>query len=210
MTDTPRNAPRRPRIPRKPAPGETPVARVAVGSSQRVPRTRRVEDGRRPRKEPRNRTPETPRETPPAAPENSPASLKLPFRVGLLVFAFLMFIIGIGSPLHTWWKQNREYNAVASRLEQAKQENQRLESELAKWKTDSFIASQARSRLGYIYPGETQYLVVDPPRVQENPVDPTKTKGPERPWYLVITESAKAASEAKLEAPTQPAETEKK
>lgn len=188
MTAETPNHPKRPQLPRTQRPTGT----------QRGSGVKRRDESRRPRKEPRSRTPEAHKEAKTKA-ATSQNELKLPYRIGLLVVTGLFILVGVGSPIHTWWQQNREYNAVNSQLEQAKADRARLQAELSKWKTDSFLAGQARSRLGYINPGESQYLVVDPPRSVGKPVDETKVKGPARPWYLVITESAKAAAEAQLE-----------
>lgn len=44
-----------------------------------------------------------------------------------------------------------------------------LERERRRWRDDAFLAQQARERLGYVYPGETTYRVLDE---DGEPLDP--------------------------------------
>ncbi|MCS4485213.1 septum formation initiator family protein [Gleimia sp. 6138-11-ORH1] len=173
--------------------------RVAVGGSARVTGNSRLERVRRPRttrNSPRKKQTGTQLlgeiNTAVTTADGQPPA-KFPAFLIVLVLVTLVAFVALGQPLSQWWKQNREYNAISQKLAEAKAENQRLTSELEKWQSDSFIASQARSRLGYIRPGETQYLVVDAP----NEAGSKKQTRSETtlPWYLVIMDSVKLAEE---------------
>lgn len=223
---------RRPRVPRTPnkptAPGAKPTVsqnkpatgRIAVGGSERVPQTRRSEVFARPRKNPRPRvaqpnflpTPQAEKENAAETKETQkpPKNFKLPTYLVITLIVGMVVLIGLGQPVADWWKQNREYQAVVSQLEEAKANHQRLENELTKWNTDSYLASQARSRLGYTFAGERPYIVIDAPGNSEKNRD-FKATGPARPWYLVITDSIELAQQVQPapEKDVQPAAEEK-
>lgn len=216
---------KRPRIPRIPKPlvhSETnsrlnrpTTGKIAVGGSVRVPGTRRGEAIARPRKTPRQRA-ENPTaqlhskltqktlvsESESAADKTTTTGKsssilgKIIVYLGVAILVVGVFVAAVGRPLSIWWKQNRDYQAVVNELAQAKQRNEELQTEVTKWRSDSYTASQARSRLGYIYPGETRYSVVDAEgnNGEHNPA--FAVKGPPRPWYLVVTDTFEAANQA--------------
>lgn len=177
------------------------TTRVAVGGSVRVNVPGREDSNRRPRKNRQGNASGHPGHirlgdftAPTPANVTQPPSRFPSILVGLVIIT-LFALIALGQPLSQWWKQNREYNAIAQSLAEAKAENVRLSADLEKWNSDAFIASQARSRLGYIRPGETQYLVVDGPKETQSETGKQQA-GPPRPWYLVVSDSVKMAESA--------------
>ncbi|MDO5060888.1 MAG: septum formation initiator family protein [Actinomycetaceae bacterium] len=185
---------------RKPA-SKPETARVAVGGSARVNAPGREDSIRRPRKNRQGNASRHPGHirlgdftAPTPADGTQPPSRFPSILVGLVIIT-LFALIALGQPLSQWWKQHREYNAIAQSLAEAKAENARLSADLEKWNSDAFIASQARSRLGYIRPGETQYLVVDAPKEAQSGAGKQQA-GPPRPWYLVVSDSVKMAESA--------------
>lgn len=76
-------------------------------------------------------------------------------------------------------------------LETAKEEQNKLQEELDNWSNKDYIASQARSRLGYVEKGETQFSVVDPgdEAKSESQVATTSPDGPTKPWTMNLEET---------------------
>ncbi len=89
-----------------------------------------------------------------------------------------------------WIQQEQEYRAVRAEVAAAEAYNQELQDSLDAWENKDYIASQARKRLGFVWPGETQYMVVDMP-VDEDVASESEqdSKSPEKPWSTQILES---------------------
>lgn len=170
---------RRPGAPKTPHPKPNPAVRGARGGQTA-----------------RNRPPATKRERP--KPVNRPQT-RQEKSVSLKAFAITLTLVigllGISQPLHQWWAQQREYKAILYQIEQAKKTNAELQQELDRWSDKSYVASQARARLHYVQPGETQYQVIDPPGGNEGmaTAEPVQKEGPPRPWFLVIADTVDAA-----------------
>ncbi len=125
-----------------------------------------------------------------------------------------MFIVIIGAllavmlmpSLYQWWRQEQDYRDIQARVEAARERNEEIQRELELWNTPEFIASQARERLGYVMPGETQYSVVDPgPGYQDQAaVAAAAPRGPARPWvhmFALLTSEADAPTEPQSAVP---------
>lgn len=175
---------RRPGAPKKPQPKPkpNPVARAHSRGTQLA----------------RSRPPASKRERPqtvvrPKTREEKSVSLKA-FAITLTL---VLGLLGISQPLHQWWAQQREYKAILYQIEQAKETNAQLQEELDRWSDKSYVASQARARLHYVQPGETQYQVVDPPGGTDGlaTTEPVQAEGPPRPWYLVVADTVDAADD---------------
>ena len=128
----------------------------------------------------------------------TPDPTKVPFKnlgVALLVILALLAVV---DPIHLRWEQLREKKNVQLQIEQATHDNAQLRSQLEQWKDKNYIAAQARARLGYVQPGETQYSVVDAGEDLNKPFEATRPAakdGPAKPWYLVVSDTVKMAAE---------------
>ncbi|MDO5729305.1 MAG: septum formation initiator family protein [Actinomycetaceae bacterium] len=116
------------------------------------------------------------------------------FALGLVL---VLGILGVSQPLHQWWTMQREYKSLVYQIEQAQQKNEDLQTQIDRWADKSYVASQARARLGYVMRGETQYAVVDPgdDAVLPAQATPAHKDGPPRPWYLTVADTVDAAAE---------------
>ncbi|MDO5719504.1 MAG: septum formation initiator family protein [Actinomycetaceae bacterium] len=132
--------------------------------------------------------------------------------ISLRAFAFGLVLVlgtlGVSQPLHQWWSMEREYKALVYQVQQAKEKNAVLEGQINRWGDRAYVASQARARLGYVVPGETQYAVVDPGEDALTPgaATPAHKDGTPRPWYLTIVDTVEAAAEvshSQIPKPTQ-------
>lgn len=128
-----------------------------------------------------------------------------------LVIVGLAAIILIPTAIQ-WSEQKREYRAVSAEVVQAETKIDQLQGQLDNWNDREFVASQARSRLGYVDRGETQFSVVDAPEVEAAEVENLAPVGPQKPWTLKLQKEIQDADNppavrGAINAPTKPQET---
>lgn len=148
--------------------------RAAVGAEARARRRERAEDRKRRRRERK---------------EASSFTIGgLDISVRLLGVALLVALLGIMfvPSLHQLWLQEAQYREITAKVQTARDRNADIREQLDLWNDPTYVASQARERLGYVKPGETQYSVAD-----AKPAEPTKdaqsqNRGPARPWMEVF------------------------
>mgnify|MGYP002735313133 CR=1 FL=1 len=104
----------------------------------------------------------------------------------LLVLGCIVLLVLIPTALQ-YADQARKHRAAIIEVEAAKDRVAQLEAELENWENPEFIASQARSRLGYVHKGETQYSVVD--AEVEAPEEIEEIVGPSKPWTINLRDS---------------------
>ena len=98
-------------------------------------------------------------------------------RPGALLTTLLFLVIGAAFltqvvPYRQIVDSHRQVAAARAELADLEEENQRLEVDVAALHTDSEIEKLAREKLGYVRPGETAFVVLDPP-------DSSKEREPE-------------------------------
>ena len=115
--------------------------------------------------------------------------------VRLLGIAVLVAMLGVAlvPSMYQWWQQEQDYRDITARVAAAEHRNADMREQLDLWRDPDFIAAQARERLGYVKPGETQYAVVDPGEDQQNSEVAPASAGPERPWIQVFAASVTEA-----------------
>lgn len=118
----------------------------------------------------------------------------------LTVLLFAAVSAGIvAGPLSQYLDQQHHKRELLQQLEETTARVDVLEQELARWKDDNFVRSQARERLGYVLPGETLYLVSDPEKgtPEEIVAKQTKEVNDRRrhatPFYVTMWDSIKIA-----------------
>lgn len=79
-----------------------------------------------------------------------------------LAVATVLFVVAItlAPPLQRYFAQRAQINALRVQLHDSQATLDAATNELAKWNDPAYVASQARSRLHYIFPGEHQYIVL--------------------------------------------------
>lgn len=107
--------------------------------------------------------------------------------------AVVVGVIALGTayPVVTYFDQDREIKQINAHISQLQQENAQLKAEQTWWNDDNYVRQQARSRLYYVNPGDTPYVVT---RITE---DSTKADGtsanaknaPEDAWTTKIWDS---------------------
>ena len=99
--------------------------------------------------------------------------------------------------------QQEELRALNARVADAQVRKDELEHQLERWQDPAYVQAQARDRLGYVMPGETPYVVVDPETVTGGE-SPAEAEAAERaaavasatPWYLRMWDSVQVAGYA--------------
>lgn len=125
--------------------------------------------------------------------------LEVSVRLLAVTILIALVLVMVVPSLYQWWQQDRQYRAISEEVTQAEQDNARMREELDLWNDPTYIASQARERLGYAKPGETQYAVVDPDSDQQSGTTSSTTanEGPALPWVMVLSTSLAEADNPK-------------
>lgn len=113
-------------------------------------------------------------------------------RPTVLLVVLLFLVIGAAFltqliPYRQIIDSNRDVAEAQAELDALVAENQQLEADVAALETPEEIERLAREKLGYARPGETAYVVLDPPGSGE-PVTPVEPAEPvaERTWVEKI------------------------
>ncbi|MHA3947012.1 septum formation initiator family protein [Cellulomonas bogoriensis] len=123
----------------------------------------------------------------------------LVFTVVVLVGFTLLF-----PTVRAYLSQRAELEGLAAEVEAAEARERDLEAELRRWDDPAFVQAQARSRLSFVFPGQTAFRVIDPEVVpDEDPLEPLPSgAGPHLPdgedggpWYATVWESVRLAGE---------------
>ena len=101
-------------------------------------------------------------------------------RAAVLALVVCALALTVVVPLRNYVAQRQELAAVTAQQQALNAEVERLTHERARLDDPEEIASEARSRLGYVRPGEVPYVVQFPSTGQDVAADPA-TDG--MPWY---------------------------
>ena len=106
--------------------------------------------------------------------------------LAVVTVAFI-FAITLAPPLQHYFAQRAQINSLRAQVNDSNNALEKAREELAKWNDPEFVATQARQRLHFVFPGERQYIVLDAPKSEEEangPVAPNSTLIPNGlPWY---------------------------
>ncbi|HSJ84874.1 MAG TPA: septum formation initiator family protein [Acidimicrobiia bacterium] len=102
-------------------------------------------------------------------------------RPGVALVTLLFFLLGAAFltqvvPYRQIIDSQRQVASAQDRLAALEAENEELEADVAALNTDAEIEKLAREKLGYVRPGETGFVVLDPPGGDQ--IAPTETEGP--------------------------------
>jgi cell division protein FtsB len=112
-----------------------------------------------------------------------------------LAFATLLLVLAVtlAPPTQRYFAQRAQINSYRAQIAVADSTLQAARDELAKWNDPTYIASQARARLHYIFPGERQYVltgVATKSARVETSAAPVATQIPlGLPWYSEVIAS---------------------
>ncbi|MET0696405.1 MAG: septum formation initiator family protein [Acidimicrobiia bacterium] len=95
-------------------------------------------------------------------------------RPGVALVTLLFLLLGAAFitqvvPYRQIIDSQRQVTAAQERLATLEAENATLQADAAALNTDEEIEKLAREKLGYVRPGETAYVVLDPPGSNQSP-----------------------------------------
>ena len=110
-----------------------------------------------------------------------------------LVVGIVLFVVAItlAPPIQNYFTQRAQINALKSQISDNQAMLDKAADELAQWDDPEFVASQARARLHFVFPGERQYIVVGNEEIENNDQQ-TKVSGQLPvgiPWYSRLISS---------------------
>ena len=110
-----------------------------------------------------------------------------------LIVGIVLFVVAItlAPPIQNYFTQRAQINALKTQISDNQALLEKAAKELAQWDDAEFVASQARARLHFVFPGERQYIVVGNEEI-ENSDQQTKVSGQLPvgiPWYSRLISS---------------------
>ena len=110
-----------------------------------------------------------------------------------LIIGIVLFVVAItlAPPIQNYFTQRAQINALKTQISDNQALLEKAAKELAQWDDPEFVASQARARLHFVFPGERQYIVVGNEEI-ENSDQQTKVSGQLPvgiPWYSRLISS---------------------
>jgi hypothetical protein len=110
--------------------------------------------------------------------------------LGLVLFALLL---AYAYPVHIYLNQQAQIAELEASQASQRQRIKGLQDETAKWTDPTYIATQARDRLGFVKPGDTVYIVTGGGAADGN-ADPNAGKATNTgPWFGQLWSSVRAA-----------------
>ena len=109
-------------------------------------------------------------------------------RPGIALVTLLFLLLGAAFltqvvPYRQIIDAQRQVATAQGRLDTLQTENEALQADVEALSTDEEIEKLAREKLGYVRPGETAYIVLDPPGSNEaEPAETTPIPVPEKTW----------------------------
>jgi cell division protein FtsB len=107
--------------------------------------------------------PETPSPASPAASAAQPEAKRatLAGKVIALVSVLALMVLFFAPTLRIFLDQQQSIALKEAEIREKQAQIDELKSELERWSDPAYVKAQARSRLGWVMPGETGYRVVD-------------------------------------------------
>jgi cell division protein FtsL len=103
-------------------------------------------------------------------------------RAAILAVVVCTLALSVVVPLRNYVSQRQELSAVTQRQEALTIEVAQLQAEQARLADPAEVEAQARSRLGYVLPGEVPYIV----QLPSGPIGPAAAHGGGAPWYRTL------------------------
>jgi hypothetical protein len=99
--------------------------------------------------------------------------------------------VTLAPPLQHYFTQKAQINSLQNQLADNQAMLEKAAKELELWDDPEYIASQARTRLHFVFPGERQYIVVGNNEITQNDLEPKVSEllpiG--IPWYSRLISS---------------------
>jgi cell division protein FtsL len=114
-------------------------------------------------------------------------------RPGAAVATLLILLLGAAFltqvvPYRQIVESNRQVAEARAQLAQLTSENKELQADVEALQTPAEIEKLAREKLGYVRPGETAFVVLDPPGSDEEPLPEPELEPLEKTWVDQVWE----------------------
>ena len=91
---------------------------------------------------------------------SSERALGMTWRLLILGVVMAALAVTLAQSLRVYFAQSKEMALLQHQIAQSRQEIATLDDQLARWKDPAFVKAEARTRLGWVVPGETGYRVI--------------------------------------------------
>lgn len=107
---------------------------------------------------------------------------------GIVLFAIA---VTLAPPLQHYFTQKAQINSLQNQLADNQAMLEKAAKELELWDDPEYIASQARARLHFVFPGERQYIVVGNNEISQKDLEPkiSELLPIGIPWYSRLISS---------------------
>jgi len=107
---------------------------------------------------------------------------------GIVLFAIA---VTLAPPLQHYFTQKAQINSLQNQLVDNQAMLEKAAKELQLWDDPEYIASQARARLHFVFPGERQYIVIGNEEITNDNLEPKVSEllPVGIPWYSRLISS---------------------
>ena len=116
--------------------------------------------------------------------------------VALAVVVFMLALL-LAAPAQRYFSQRAQISGLEHQLNASQARVAKARTELERWRDPAYIKTQARARLHFVMPGETQYIVIDSSKNESTTSDnsPIATDLPaQAAWYQRLVSSIQLAA----------------
>jgi cell division protein FtsB len=123
----------------------------------------------------------------------------------ILLVVFALLVVSYASSMRAYLNQRSQIDQLLSQIDNYDTHIRSVKAEIGRWNDPNYVVQQARSRFGWVLPGEIAYQVLDsngePMTGKDKLADPSTVAHPTRTpeaWWTKIADSAQAADQPKI------------
>ena len=113
--------------------------------------------------------------------------------VGLVLIA-LILVLFLAQPTQRYFAQRAQINALRQQVDASQERVTKANAELERWNDPAYVKAQARARLHFVMPGETQYIVLDPTDKTQAEIKVSSDVPLDVSWYQRVMSSIQLAA----------------
>ncbi|RJK97924.1 septum formation initiator family protein [Vallicoccus soli] len=121
-------------------------------------------------------------------------------RAAVLAVVLVALALTLAYPLRSYLGQRSDISGLRAEVAAQQQRVADLERATARWQDEAYVTAQARERLHYALPGETQYTVLEPEEAPAEDRAAAAPQAPDGPWYTELWESVGSVAGAERSA----------
>jgi cell division protein FtsB len=117
-------------------------------------------------------------------------------RAAVLALVVCGLMLSLAYPVREFVDQRSRITDLREQEAASRASVEQLQGQLRRWEDPAYVKAQARQRLHYAMPGETQYVVLEPeeaPLPEDGPATPEADPEQQRPWYSQLWDSVENA-----------------